>query len=173
MIVRIAEQEDLKKIKDLYQHVARISGGLARSEDEITDAYVNEFLTNSLERGLILVAEHENAPNQIIAEIHAYSPGIRAFNHILSNLTIAVHPDFQQRKIGRTIFTIFQEEIAVNKTNIGRVELFVRESNTRAIQFYQALGFLIEGRFEMRIKTPQNNYEADIPMSWQNPNFEF
>jgi hypothetical protein len=26
---------------------------------------------------------------------------------------------------------------------------------------------------EMRIKTRDDNYEADIPMAWLNPNFEF
>ncbi|MBT1703832.1 GNAT family N-acetyltransferase [Chryseosolibacter indicus] len=173
MIIRIAEPEDAKKIKELYQQVARSSNTIIRLENEITDEYVEEFIKRSLEKGLILVAEHEEAPGKIIGEIHAYSPGIHAFRHIFSNLTIAVHPNFQGRKIGRTIFTIFQEEIALNKTDIGKVELIVRESNTKAIQFYQALGFQIEGRFEMRIRTAQNTYEADIPMSWQNPNFEF
>jgi ribosomal protein S18 acetylase RimI-like enzyme len=49
----------------------------------------------------------------------------------------------------------------------------VRETNLKAIAFYQSLGFRIEGRFEMRIKTTQKIYEADIPMMWQNPNYEF
>jgi putative acetyltransferase len=52
------------------------------------------------------------------------------------------------------------------------VELIARESNLKAIELYQSLGFLIEGRLEMRIKTTDNHYEADIPMGWQNPNYE-
>jgi putative acetyltransferase len=91
----------------------------------------------------------------------------------MTDLTIAVHPEFQGKKIGRTLFTIFLEEIATNRPDIGKVELITRESNLRAIQLYQSLGFRIEGRLEMRIKTPEGNYEADIPMGWQNPNFEF
>jgi hypothetical protein len=35
------------------------------------------------------------------------------------------------------------------------------------------MGFLIEGRLEMRIKGSDGHYEADIPMGWENPNFEF
>ena len=42
-----------------------------------------------------------------------------------------------------------------------------------AIALYQSRGFLIEGRLEMRIRTPDRHYEADIPMGWQNPNYEF
>lgn len=109
----------------------------------------------------------------MVAEIHGYSPAINIFQHVLSNVTIVVDPDFQGKKIGRTIFTIFQEEIALNHHNIGRVELFTRESNTKALAFYQSIGFRIEGRFEMRIKNVDGSYEADIPMAWQNPNFEF
>jgi putative acetyltransferase len=173
MIIRIAEPEDLNKIKTLYQRVAKASGGIARLEHEISDEYVENFIKKSLERGLILVVEHEELPGEIIAELHAYSSGIEIFSHVFTELTIAVHPDFQGKKVGRTIFTIFQEEIALNQTHIGRVELFVRESNHKALKFYQSMGFVIEGRMEMRIKNPDKTYEADIPMSWQNPNYEF
>jgi ribosomal protein S18 acetylase RimI-like enzyme len=51
--------------------------------------------------------------------------------------------------------------------------LIARESNQKAIDLYQSMGFLIEGRLEMRIKSLDGHYEADIPMGWQNPNFEF
>ena len=109
----------------------------------------------------------------MIGEIHAFTPGIEVFKHLYSNLTIAVHPDFQGKKIGRTLFTIFLEEVGLNRHYIGKVELMTRESNEKAISFYQSLGFKIEGRMEMRIKDKNGNYEADIPMGWQNPNFEF
>jgi ribosomal protein S18 acetylase RimI-like enzyme len=173
MNIRTAQPEDLEKIKTLYREVARKDGGLARLEHEITETYIKEFLEKSLEKGLIIIAEHPDNREILVAEIHGYSPGIKVFNHVISNVTIAVHPDFQGKKLGRTIFTIFLEEIGLNMTNIGRVELVARESNVKAISLYQSLGFTIDGRFEMRIRTPDGNYEADIPMSWQNPNFEF
>lgn len=173
MHIRNAETEDLSRIKQLYREVATVPGGIARTRDEITDEYIKSFLQRSIDTGLILVAEHPEIPGRLIAEVHAANPGPAAFSHVLSDFTIAVHPEFQGKKIGRTILTIFLEEIGVNRPDIGRVELIVRESNQRAIAFYQSLGFLIEGRFEMRIKTQDGNYEADIPMSWSNPNFEF
>lgn len=173
MHIRTAEPGDLRKIKRLYQAVAKGGDGLARREEEITDEYVEDFLTKSLDRGLIIVVEHPTNPEELIGEIHAFSPGIEVFKHLYGNLTIAVHPDYQGKKVGRTIFTIFLEEIGLNRHSIGKVELMTRESNEKAIAFYQSLGFKIEGRMEMRIKDKNGNYEADIPMGWQNPNFEF
>lgn len=173
MHIRSAAIEDLSLIKELYRNVARKEGGLARTEQEITEPYIAHFLTRSIDSGLILVVEHPQDPGALIGEIHAYHPAPAVFKHVLSNLTIAVHPDFQGKKIGRTLFTIFLEEVGINRPDIGRIELFARESNQKAIKFYQSFGFQIDGRFEMRIRNSDGNYEADIPMSWQNPNFEF
>jgi ribosomal protein S18 acetylase RimI-like enzyme len=173
MNIRTAEPGDIQRILKLYQSVARSGDGLARREDEISEEYINGFLTTSLDHGLIIVAEHPTDPEELIGEIHAFSPAIQVFKHLYSSLTIAVHPDFQGKKIGRTLFTIFLEEIGMNRHDIGKVELMTRESNEKAIAFYQSLGFKIEGRLEMRIKDKNGNYEADIPMGWQNPNFEF
>ena len=173
MHIRIALPEDVLKIQHLYRMVSREEGGIARLEHEITEDYIGNFVSKSLDSGFILVIEHPENPNELIAEIHAYKPGPVVFGHLLSDLTIVVHPAFQGKKYGRTILTLFLEQIALNRPDIGRIELIVRESNHKAITFYQSLGFLIEGRLEMRIKTTQKTYEADIPMAWQNPNYEF
>ncbi len=173
MHFREANSNDVTKIVNLYQRVADKSGGIARLAHEITQSYVSEFVRNSLERGLIIVCEHPENPGQLIAGIHAFKPGISVFDHVLSNLTLVVDPDFQNRKIGRTLMTIFLEDIARTRPDIGKVELIVRESNAQAIVLYQSLGFRIEGRLEMRIRTPSRQYEADIPMGWQSPSYEF
>lgn len=173
MRYRTAQIEDLDRLIRLYRSVARTEGGIVRLEHEITDSYIRNFLEKSLATGLIIVGEHPDNPEELIAEIHAYKFGIQAFAHVLGDLTLVVHPEFQGKKIGRTILTIFLEEIGRNRPEIGRVELIARESNQKAIALYQSLGFLIEGRLEMRIKTTDQHYEADIPMGWQNPNFEF
>jgi ribosomal protein S18 acetylase RimI-like enzyme len=173
MHIRTADVNDFLKLKSLYLEVARHEGGIARLEDEITDDYINNFIKKSLASGLILVAENPDNEHQLIAEIHAYKAGIKVFDHVLSELTLVVHPYFQGKKLGRTMLTIFLEEVGVNKPDIGKVELIVRESNLKAIELYQSMGFSIEGRMEMRIKTTLGLYEADIAMGWQNPAYEF
>jgi ribosomal protein S18 acetylase RimI-like enzyme len=173
MHYRTATLTDIPALVKLYKAVAKVEGYIARLEHEVTEEYVSHFVHKSLESGLIIVGEDETNPEELIAEIHGYRPGITIFNHVLGDVTFLVHPDHQGKGIGRTILTIFLDEIANNRPDIGKVELFTGESNRRAIGLYQALGFMIEGRMELRYKNPTGSYEADIPMGWQNPNFEF
>ena len=172
MKYRIAGVDDLPALIKLYKAVARLEDGIARLEHEVTETYVRNFIEKSLATGLIIVGEDPNDPTELIAEVHAYKQDIKVFDHVLSDLTIVVHPAYHGKKVGRTIFTIFLEEVARNRPDIGKVELITRESNLKAIALYQSLGFRIEGRLEMRIKTTKHTYEADIPMGWQNPNYE-
>ena len=172
MQYRTANIDDLDRLVKLYKNVARTEGGIARLEHEVTEDYVRNFIEKSLTSGLIIVGVHPEDANELIAEIHSYKAGTQVFDHVLTDLTIVIHPEFQGKKIGRTILTIFLEEISRNRTDVGRVELIARETNKKAIQLYQSLGFSIEGRLEMRIKTTDRHYEADIPMGWQNPNYE-
>lgn len=174
MHYRTADESDIPKIVKLYKAVAKTPGDLARLEHEITEEYVADFVRKSLKTGLIIVGENETNPEELIAEVHGYKPGLQVFDHVLGDITFLVHPDHQGKKIGRTIFTIFLDEIANNRPDIGKVELITGEHNGRAIGLYQSLGFLIEGRMEMRFKNPvTESYEADIPLGWVNPNFEF
>jgi putative acetyltransferase len=172
MRYRIADIDDLHALISLYKAVARTEDGIARLEYEITEDYVKNFLLKSLASGLIIVGENPDDETQLIASVHAYKKGIKVFDHVLGDLTLVVHPQFQGKKIGRTLFTIFLEEIGRNRLDVGKVELIARESNTKAIALYQSLGFLVEGRMEMRIKNTHDVYEADIPMGWRNPNYE-
>jgi len=173
MVYRTADMSDLQRLLNLYKIVAREEGGIARLEHEVTEEYVKNFLQKSLAMGVIVVGENPDSPEELVASIHGYKAGIKVFEHVLGDVTLVVHPGFQGKKIGRTILTIFLEEIGYNRMDIGKVELITRESNGKAIQLYESLGFRVEGRMEMRIKTTHNTYEADIPMGWQNPNFEF
>jgi ribosomal protein S18 acetylase RimI-like enzyme len=172
MHYRNAERTDIAALAKLYREVASKSGMIARKEHEVTTEFVEAFVDKSLRDGLIIVGEDEAQPGELIAEIHASKPGIELLGHIFSDLTILVDPRYQDKGIGRTIFTIFLDEIANHRPDVGRVELLTAESNKRALHLYQSLGFVIEGRFEMRLRTA-TGFEADIALSWQNPGFEF
>jgi len=165
-IVRGAELSDLRKIMILYRTVAALSGGIARQADEITKTYVRNFIERSLETGIILTIEDPANPDALIAEVHTCTPGIRVFAHILSDLTIVVHPDYQDKGIGTLLFGTLMEKIEVEYPGIVRVELIARESNEKAIEFYKKFGFRVEGRLEKRIFGKTGMLEADIPMGW-------
>src|SRR5437879_5493038 len=67
--VRKATMADEIKLKTLYQRVAAIPGGLARTKDEITYDYIHKAVSNGVHRGLMLVAEYEN---KLIASMVKY-----------------------------------------------------------------------------------------------------
>jgi ribosomal protein S18 acetylase RimI-like enzyme len=156
-------QGDWPEIVELYKLVAKNKGGLARGQDEISWEYVTTFLRKSEKTGLSLIATDGLT---VVGEIHAYKLEPMVFSHVLSELTIAIHPDFQGKGIGRILFSAFLEEIISHRPDILRVELIARESNKKAIQFYETLGFRQEGRYEQRIDRGDGTFEADIPMAW-------
>ena len=159
-----ANLDDVAAIFGLYRAVAAIEGGLARTAEEISAAYVENFVTKAVETGVIVVARRGE---RIIGEIHAYALGPKVFAHVLGELTIAVHPDFQGSGVGRAVFTELMQQVKECRPDILRVELIARESNAKAIEFYKKLGFAIEGRMENRIRSIDGGFEADIPMAWR------
>lgn len=168
MIIRKSTLNDLLFIQELYKTVARISGGIARKEHEISEAYIQNFLSKSLANGCSMVVE-ENG--KIVAEVHTYSPGIDCFRHLFGDTTICVHPGWQGRGVGRSLFSALLDYISRERKDIFRVELHARESNPKAIELYQKLGFKVEGRAEGRVLDPDGSIVADVPMGWLNPNF--
>jgi ribosomal protein S18 acetylase RimI-like enzyme len=169
---KFAKLVDKEKIFRLYQAVARNLGGIAREADEISLEYISHNLQNALKTGVCLVIDNPHNAEEIVAEIHCYKLTPKVFSHVLSELTIVVHPDFQKLGLGKLIFTSLLQHIEENRKDILRVELIARESNQKAIAFYEKIGFKIEGRFEKRIDNKTKDFEADIPMAWFNKNFE-
>ena len=163
LIIIAPTLQDLPRIEALYHAVAKIEGGLARTDDEVSADYVRHNLEASMSRGLSLVALMND---EIIGEIHAYRPVPKVFAHVLSDLTIAVHPAQQKLGVGRALFSRFLETVRNQHPEILRIELIARESNQRAIGFYQTLGFEIEGCFKNRIRSVGGGFESDIPMAW-------
>lgn len=162
-MIRKTRREDIEDIYNLYKRVAKIPGGLARYEDEISLSYIEGVVRSSMERGLSLVVEIEGV---IAGELHAYRPGLKVFDHVLSDLTLCIDPEFQGRGLGRKLFTEYLKRVEGEMKDILRVELIARESNSKAIEFYKSLGFVVEGSFVGRIRGVDGELEADIPMAW-------
>jgi len=167
--IRPAVLSDHAALKHLYQQVAQVPGGIARQYDEIDDAYIDRILSNSLASGIMLVVQDDA---NIIAAMHAYKLQPRVFAHMLGELTIAVHPAYQGQGIGRKLFNTFLETVKKEWPSIVRVELMVRESNTKAILFYESLDFKKEGHLQKRIMGVFGVLEADICMGRINPHYK-
>ncbi len=139
-----------------------MSHGIIRNRDEINEDYISSFLNSSIENGLILVAILEG---RIIGEIHAYTPKIYAFQHILTDLTIVVNPKKQGIGIGRKLFERFLEIVDKDLSHIKRIELYTREHNLRNVKFYESLGFVNEGRQKDKIFISPSRFETPLHMA--------
>ncbi len=161
--LRCASLSDVDEIYHLYLSVSKVPGGIARLESEICLEYIQRFVSKSINEGLILVAEDGGI---IVGEIHAYTVGLFCFSHVLSELTIAVAPAAQGQGIGRLLFQQFINTVYKEMPQVLRVELIARESNVKAIRFYESIGFVQEGCFNRRIRNLNGTLESDIPMAW-------
>lgn len=164
MQIRTATIDDVSQVLSLYKRVAAIPGGIARLVDEVDESYVRAFLSKSNANDVSLVAVDES--EKVTAEIHAYTPGIYCFSHVLSDLTVVVDPCTQGMGVGRLLFERFLTVVTEDRPDISRVELIARESNQKAIRFYESLGFCQEGKLVSRIKNVDGSMESDIPMAW-------
>jgi ribosomal protein S18 acetylase RimI-like enzyme len=170
--VRTAIASDKNKILELYKRVTVATpGGIARSFDEITETYIQDFMQESSLHGLEFVIDNPDDAGEIIAEIHCYQSGLKVFDHVLSELTIVVDPSFHNKGLGKLIFTHLLDFVTHNRPDILRVELVVKDSHTYAIALYKKIGFIAEGRFEKKFKKIDGNYDSDIPMVWFNSMF--
>jgi adenylate kinase len=170
--IRIEETQliDASTILNLYKDVAEQSGGIIRHTEEITGDYVEEFINKSLYRGVSLVAKNGD---ELIGEIHAYSPDIYAFQHLFTNMSLVIDPDYQGKGIGKRLLKEFLKTIENRFTDILRVELFTREQNIKNVSFYEKMGFVNEGRQENKIFISENELETPVQMAWFNKNYKF
>lgn len=162
-MIRKAVAADHARIVALYRAVAEVPGGIARTPDEVTDAYVAGFMHKAASDGVEFVAEMDG---EIVGEIHASRVGIASLDTLLTDLTIAVAPKAQGRGVGRALFEALLAEVREAMPHIVRVELFARSSNVRARALYESLGFVEEGRLRARVRDAKGELETDTIMGW-------
>lgn len=168
--IRFLNTNDLEKLYNLYKNVAKQNGGISRSEDEIDEKYINSIIKTSLSDGVSFVMDNDDK-SEIIAEIHCQHIGPAQFSHVLTNVTILVNQNYQGQGLGKQIFVYLLNYLEQKRTDILRLELFTRDSNAKAIKFYEKLGFKIEGIFKNRVLLDDNKFESDIAMAWFNKNY--
>lgn len=160
--IRSTTMDDARAVAAVHRATASIPGGIARRPEEITDAYIVRVLTAALADGVGLVAVDEGAA--VIGEIHAVRIPVQLFSHVLSDLTVAVHPDWRGRGVGSALFQALFAAARAMDPPIVRVELNAGAGNAGALRLYERLGFRVEGRLEKRGRFPDGTFEDDIAM---------
>lgn len=138
------------------------AGGLGRRPEEMDLAWILASITGALEGGVALGAWVDGRLAGIIKAPRM--PGVQ-FEHVLWDLTVAVHPDAQGKGVARTLFEALFEAAERLEPPVERIELVVREGLTHAIRLYESLDFQVEGRFERRFRLIDGTVEADLPMA--------
>ena len=151
------------KVVALYRAASNAGGGLARRPEEIDASTVRPFLQRAAQDG---VSRAAFAPDgTLVGEIHALRMAPKQFEHVLTDLTVAVHPDWQGKGLGSLLFMALINAAKLMDPRIERIELMAREGNDGAIRLYERLGFKIEGRFAGRVHLPDGTIEDDIAMA--------
>lgn len=163
MTIRPATSADHARLLVLHRAVAQDPNGIARKPDEITDTYIASLLTIGPPTGLQLVVENE--PGTLIGEIHGSKYGLHVFDHILTNLTIVVHLDWQGKGIGKMLFTRFLGEVQHRFPEVRRIELEARATNEAALGLYRSLGFVQEGVYRAKTRNQDGSFVDSIPMA--------
>jgi putative acetyltransferase len=133
--VRPARPSDAADLLETDRLVLLDGRGQVRGPEELsTEARLRE----QLERGGVWVAEVDGrAVGQ--AEIHALGPS--GCRHV-AVLSLQVHPAHQGRGLGRALLGALVAH--AEASGIGRLELYVRADNERAIGLYRSMHFAIE-----------------------------
>ncbi|MFT4251536.1 MAG: GNAT family protein [Caulobacter sp.] len=160
--IRPTTMDDAPAVVAVHRATAAIPGGIARRPEEITDAYIARTLTAALADGVGLVAV--DGRGVVIGEIHAVRIPVKLFSHVLSDLTVAVHPDGRGAGVGSALFQALFAAARTMDPPIVRVELNAGAGNAGALRLYERLGFKVEGRLEKRGRLPDGTFEDDITM---------
>ena len=162
---RSLKSDDAEAFLELNRAIASIPGGFVRTEEEMNLDWAKKTIARGLDGGIALGAI-ERGSGRLMGAISSRRLKLKAFEHVLSHVSIGVHPDYQHKGIGRRLFLELLEEVQMNREGIKRIEMIARESNHRQIAFYESIGFRREGIFEGRILNADGKLEADIPMAW-------
>jgi ribosomal protein S18 acetylase RimI-like enzyme len=158
---------DIAALLTLYRDVAAMpNSGLARHSDEMNRDYVAAFAGLCDPQGVSIAAFDGQA---LAGEIHAARMRPRQFSHVLTDLTVAVHPQAQGRGVGSALFRALFDAAARLNPPVTRIELVGRAGNAAALRLYERLGFRAEGRFAGRVRLAGGTIEDDIPMARMGP----
>ena len=161
-IIRPAAPDDALAILALHRKVAALPGGLAREPGEVTADYVARAMAAAADGGVNLVAA--TTDGVLCGELHVERMKVGIFAHVLTDLTVAVDPDWQGKGVGSALFRALIETARTINPPVRRIELWTGAANLGAQRLYERLGFKIEGRMVGRGRHPDGSVEDDIVM---------
>lgn len=159
--IRQARVEDAPVLAAAERAITATPGFLVSQPHEVNDErFAQKIAALAVaDNGHYVVAEHAG---QVVGHAMLDPLPFAAVRHVV-HLTLAVHPGWQGRGVGRALLAHL---IAWAKAApaVEKIELHVRASNTAAQALYLSLGFTEMGRWQRRVKIAPGQYLADVAM---------
>jgi ribosomal protein S18 acetylase RimI-like enzyme len=151
--MRQARPSDAPAIAVLLREIAETGVSFA-SPEEVDEVRIARDLADGL--GLRIVVERNGA----VVGFLKLDPGRYQSVARTARLQMAVQRDLRGRGIGRELL-----RAAITWAESGaldRIEVFVRETNPRAVELYRRFGFVEEGRMRQRVKLRDGRRVDDL-----------
>jgi ribosomal protein S18 acetylase RimI-like enzyme len=168
--IRDATHDDFSTVIKLYKIVEEHNKKKEMSHGHELKA-IEKVYKNSINKGIFLLIETKDT-EEIIGEIHAHKMEGAAVSHVLGELGFIIDPRFHGKNLGQALLNVLLTIVKKDYPYILRLEVMIRESNAKGIDFYKSFGFKEEGRFEKRYFKPNGELESDVALVWFNPNFQ-
>lgn len=151
--MRQARPSDAPSVAALLRQVAETGVSFA-APDEIDEARIERDLAEGI--GLRVVAERQGE----VAGFLKLDPGRYVSVSRTARMQLVVRRDVQGKGIGQELL---RAAIAWAEGGaVDRIEVFVRETNVRALDLYKRFGFVEEGRLRQRVKLPDGRRVDDV-----------
>jgi RimJ/RimL family protein N-acetyltransferase len=164
LTIRNALITDAVVLCNAESETARTPGLLISRPSELSCTSFEDKIEALTHEGLYVVAERSGS---LVGHALLEPYKLEALAHVYS-LTIVVHPDNLGQGVGQALMTTLLEW-ARARPGLLKIELRVRETNSRARRLYEKFGFVEEGRLQKRVLLPNGTFIADITMAWFAP----
>lgn len=157
LIIRYPDENDAENIIDYSRQLFASTDQVLTTPEEYDITPEGEKIwinnINKSPSSLLLVAEIDN---KIAGMLFFIQNGKRKNSHT-GEFGVSVHPKFQGIGVGRQLIITLLNWARKN-ASIEKVYLSVFASNSRAIELYQDLGFIEEGRHIKAVKQLNGEY---------------
>ncbi|MGT2906833.1 GNAT family N-acetyltransferase [Streptococcus dentiloxodontae] len=152
LLIEEAQPDDAAELVELLAAVRAESDFIisSASVSDLTIQQAQDFIKNNLENPnqICLLAK---LGHTVLGIINVATADFEETNHI-GDIFIAVRKDFWGHRIGSFLMEAVDDWVS-HTPQISRLELTVQARNTRAINLYEKMGYVIEGVKKSGVKT--------------------